>query len=210
MAGYSGCRSGRIADAIHGYTAATAPSDLKQITPNTDVIVIKKADVAITHLTRDVAAPISTIYVEDNPVSGDDSRLLISDCQNAQVFKTDSQGKAIKAPSDITHNYKIAYTEVAREETIYYFIRKAGRKDVRGQPLYALYSKIDTKKAQELIPGVSNMQIKYVINGNYYSANQVTNWNQVTGVYLTLTIQSGEYVKPWKMYIALRQRAAQF
>ena len=212
MAGYSGCRGNRIADAVHGYTAANAPSDLKQITPNSDVIVIKKADVGITHLTRDIIAPTSTIYVEDNPANGDDSSLLISDCEVAQELTTDSQGtKTIRVKNvTVKHNYKITDTEVACLETTYYFIRKTGRKNIRGQPIYALYNKVDSKNSQELIPGVSNMQIKYVINGNYYTTNQVSNWSQVTGVYITLTIQSGEYIKPWKMYIALRQRVAPF
>ncbi len=212
MAGYSGCRSGRIADAIHGYKAENPPSDLKNITPNTDVIVIKKADVGITKLTQDVNAPANVIYVQENPAGKKGDKLLISDCEATQDFTTDSLGEKSIKPDNITitHNYKIADTEVARDEIIYYFIRKTSRKDVRGKPIYALYNKIDTKRVQELIPGISNMQIKYAVGGDYYTAHQVTNWSQVKGVYMTLTIQSGEYVKPWKMYIALRQRAAQF
>jgi hypothetical protein len=58
------------------------------------------------------------------------------------------------------------------------------------------------------------MQIKYGVdtdgNGivnNYHPANEVTDWNKVLSVYITLYLNTDKgKTKQWKIYIALKQR----
>jgi type IV pilus assembly protein PilW len=207
MAGYGGCRAGNLTDALHGYNSSNAPEYLRnKINTNTDIIIIKKANTDITHLTQNINSATNTIYVEDNPATSSQKQLLISDCQTAQLFNATNTAKnSIKTNIIINHHYQKQDTEIARFTEIAYFIGKTTRKNPKNEPIYALYSVTNQGNKQELIEDIKSMQIQYIINYNYYAAEQIKNWNQVQAVAITLNLTFGDKTKPWKIYIPLKQ-----
>lgn len=195
MAGYGGCLKTNLPNAIEGFTSPNLPSYLQgKVVKDTDVIVIKKADLGVTHLIKNIDSPTNSIEVENNPASKSNPELFISDCKNnhAVEFESTSFGNKFIETATTLNNYDIADTEVAQYTEIAYFIGKTSYKDAAGKPIYALYSMTNQKAKEELIDGIKNMQIKY---------------NKVHSVDITLTLDAGDNkTKPWKIYIALKQK----
>lgn len=221
-AGYFGCASKlKNQSGIQGYSSSNLPAFLqdKNILQDTDVIVIQKADSNITHLSKDINSPTHFIETESNPASVNNLWLLISDCTNTDLFQTKNYtGTPIKSDIEIKHSYKKSDTEVAQFTEIAYFVSEASYKDENGKKVYSLYSltngsKNSDARKQELVPGVKDMKISYGFDTNgdklvdtYYSADQVSSWENVHSVLINLTLDDGKKQKPWQMYIALRER----
>ena len=55
MAGYGGCKADNIIAAVHGYTSTNVPEYLQgKAVADSDIIIIRKADVAVISLTKDI------------------------------------------------------------------------------------------------------------------------------------------------------------
>jgi type IV pilus assembly protein PilW len=215
-----------LAKSIHtagylGYDSYNLPNFLrnKNILNNTDVIVIQKADSNITHLTKNVSPPTNKISVENNPASINNLWLSISDCTTNNIFQADNYvGKTINSNAPIRHIYKKSDTEVASFTEIAYFVSEASYKDEDGKPVYSLYSLTNGSKnpganKQELIAGVKNMKITYGLDtdndgtvDSYYSADQISTWDKVRSIAITLQLEERREHKQWQIYIALRER----
>jgi prepilin-type N-terminal cleavage/methylation domain-containing protein len=185
MAGYGGCLSSNLKDGVQVFHGSNLPSYLQgKVASGTDVIVIKKADTNVTHLTEDVDAPTNTIKVEHNPATKTNPESFISDCKHSDKFTATSFGeKNITANKELA-NYKKPDTEVASFTEIAYFI---------GKTAYGLYSITNKGRSEELIAGINDMQIKY--GGNNVS------------IILTLAAGGKKTIK-WPIFIALRERTA--
>jgi type IV pilus assembly protein PilW len=224
-AGFAGCRniaelnlvnhtdmSFGVSDVIYGYESGQMPGYLsRKVASGTDVIVITKANVDITGLTADVQNGAAVIKVKQNPAVEGDQFLLISDCVNADLFIAKNWlGNAIAIEGQLNNSYQIKNTKVSRFEELTFFISKTKRVTAKNQPIYSLYFMINHGKKQELIPEVSNMQIVYRVSKQYLKAGEITNqklWDQVSSVVITLEPQNQLLaLKPWKIYIKLRER----
>jgi prepilin-type N-terminal cleavage/methylation domain-containing protein len=230
MAGYSGCAnlqdaklfnntnfSFNVANSVLGYEATDVPSYLHgAVIPNTDVIVIQKAGADENYIAvRDVKIGDYDFYAAlQNPATKDNRILFLGDCQNADLFETkDYIGSKITSRSKIQHQYIAKLdnsakdaAKVSRFEEIAYFISDTGRVDDKGQPVYGLYMKTNRGDKQELAEDIDMMKIKYFVNGQYYTAAQVSSghaWNKVQSVYITL----GSKMHKWYVYIRLRERS---
>lgn len=106
-------------------------------------------------------------------------------------------------PADSTH-------------AIVYYVRKTNRLDPTNNPIYALYRRDLNGSAHtptELVEGVDNMQILFGIKNsttqafNYFSADQVPDWNAVSIIQITLLLDSmiPNLRREWKTSIALRE-----
>ncbi len=215
MAGYGGCVKSNLPNGLKGYNSGNLPDYLHgKVTPGTDIIVIDKADSGITSLTEDINDSTNIIKVQDNPATKGNPWLFISDCKHSNKFKALSfASKTITTEIELK-NYKKLDTEVAQYTKVAYFIGQTPYKSKIGRAIYALYSITNNGKKEELVDGISNMQIKYGVDtdgdgivNDYYSANEVTNWNKVLSVYITLYLDTDKgKTKQWKTYIALKQR----
>jgi type IV pilus assembly protein PilW len=190
MAGYGGCLKTNLPNAVTVYTSTNLPSYLQgKVVKGTDVIVIKKADQGVTHLTKNIDSPTNTITVENNPATTSNPQLFISDCKKNHAIKFESTSfgnKYIKTTTTL-NNYDISDTEVAQYIETAYFIGATSHQNT------ALYSMTNQKNKEELIDGITNMQIKY--NDKLHSVD------------ITLTLDAGDNkIKPWKIYIAIQPR----
>lgn len=210
MAGYGGCLRDNLAAGIRGFNSTNLPSYLQgKVVSGTDVIVIEKADVGITHLITDIADAANVIEVANNPATKSNPELFIADCSHHNKFQTTSFGKKIIKTNVPLTDYKRSDTEVAQYTKVTYFIGKTSYENTT-----ALYSITNQGRKEELIAGVKNMQIKYGVdtNGNgivdsYYSAAQILTWDKVLSVEITLDLDAGgNKIQPWKIYIALQER----
>jgi type IV pilus assembly protein PilW len=194
--GYSGCQGEVFFHPLEG---------ISQTSPASDGIIIKTANSNIAKLTMPIDQATNIIYATNNPADQDNPDLLIADCVHAQLFKATSFGKQIKTAIAIQPTYQILDTEIGRVTTTTYFIKKTKRKNIYGKPVFALYSTVNAKQAEELIEGINQMQIEYGILGAYLAANQVSNWDMVQSVHLILTVDLGNgATKTWETYVALR------
>ncbi|EKE00783.1 MAG: hypothetical protein ACD_21C00274G0002 [uncultured bacterium] len=229
-AGFAGCR--RISEldltnhadigfgaleAIHGYDSAQAPLYLKKkkIAPGTDVIIITKANSGITNVTADVKAGATSMKVEQNPVTQASNLLLISDCSSADLFIAKNWAdKTIVTESELHHSYQASSAQVSQFEELSFFISSTARDTAKRGPVYSLYFSVNRGRKQELVPEISDMQIVYGVDAQgqgmvtkYLKANEITSWNKVLSVVITLKPQNQLLaLNQWKIYIKLRER----
>ncbi len=136
-----------------------------------------------------------------------DDIVLVTNCQNAAIFQitniNTSSGQdnivhntgGTSIPGNATKDLGKDFTkggELFKISTRSYFIRL-----IDGLP--ALYRKIGTRNAEELVRGVEDMQVEYGedLNGDwtadiYRSADLVTNWQSVVSVRISLLMQTTE------------------
>jgi type IV pilus assembly protein PilW len=174
-----------------------------------DVLTLRYADRQefnlATHSSND--APIKT--TEQNNLRRYDYG-LVSDCVSGSIFqKTNSsagsltiQHKAVSVPNkyagNATEDLGYTFSNTAKLRRLYsisyYIAKKTGR-------IPALYRKEGSRRAEEVISGITDMQLRFGIDSNadgamdtYLSADQVqaaNNWNKV--VLLNLSIVSKAY-----------------
>lgn len=215
-AGYAGCNSRNLQNSIQGYVGSKLPKFLQnRAIPNSDAIVIKRADENITTLTKDIIEPATTVYVVKNPATQSRPYVLVSNCEYADLVTAKNySGRTIKLTKAIKHSYLKGETEVAGVISIAFFIGKTSRNNKTGQPIHALYYTINEKRKVELIEDVENMQIEYGVddNGNgkvdkYYRASQIADWSKVLSVVMTLyLVADGSRTVKWPIYVTLEQK----
>ncbi len=89
-------------------------------------------------------------------------------------------------------------SQISKLESAAWYIGFAGngtggvRNDTRGVPIRALYRRINGKVAEEIVEGVENMAITYLVGGAYVSASPALNWANVTAVRVVLTLRGIE------------------
>lgn len=213
------------ADSLRGYksSASSLPSYLKNAMPNTDVIVIKKAGFDQVYVTgnKDVKSGDTAIQVQHNPATTTNRLLLISDCENADLFeaKNYDSGVNINLKSDyIHHNYKVMNATVSLYAEEAFFIGKRTENDDKGNPVYGLYKITNGGNQEELVENIISMSIKYGVDINadskvdkYFSADEIDNlaaWENVKSVVITLGHPYHNYkTQTWDIYIQLRERS---
>lgn len=84
-----------------------------------------------------------------------------------------------------------------------YFIANTNRKDSSTKPTYALYEKFSGSDRHELVPDVSEMQIRYGINESqkinnivFLTADEIADWHQVKIIKIILLFNSSENILP--------------
>jgi type IV pilus assembly protein PilW len=229
-AGFTGCRkiselnlSNHIGedawrfDVIRGHNSEQLPNYLLgKVASGTDVIVISKANSDITKLTADAQMGAASIRVGKNPATQFNRYLLISDCDNADLFIADNwSGSVITTKNKLNHSYQVGKAQVGRFEELSFFISKTRRVTAKNKSIYSVYFSVNRGKKQELIPEVADMQIVYGIEDRgrvdrYLKSAEIdalSLWDRVLSVVITLKPQSQLLaLDKWKIYIKLRER----
>lgn len=220
-AGFAGCRNiPELEPNLHNHTGIhfdfSHPITSHQSTDkNSNILVITKANTAIIGIADDFQKSASSIKVTKNPATEGNTLLLLSDCQNADLFSINDYDnkQAINLINTLENNYSIKSASISRFEEMTFFIDKTSRLSTQNKPIYSLFFSINRKPKQELIPGIINMQINYEINNNIaqdLTTEQMHNsnlWHQITTVKIILTLQEQLLgIKEWKICIKLHQK----
>lgn len=217
-AGFTGCRNIPELN-IYNHTNLhfdfTRPIKSYTADNNSDVLVIIKANTAIIGINKDVEKSTTAIKVTKNPAIEGNTFLLLSDCQNADLFSINDYDskQTINLIHTLENNYSVESAVVGRFEEMTFFIAKTARLNNKNKPIYSLFLSTNHKHKEELIPGITNMRINYEINNNTaqnLTAEQLNNlnlWHRITALRIILTPQEQLVgVKAWNIYIKLHQK----
>jgi len=223
MAGYRGCAGDGVAvtnvlvDAtgflwrldqpLEGFEATGDPALPSEVTSplgSRDVIVVRGVEGTGTNVLSHPSDSAGLSIPSGSGLEINDT-VLVSSCQGAAIFQVtgisasggqdtiEHDGGAGKPNSTTTLGRTFTGGEMARIGTRIYYIRL----NPRGIP--ALYWKRGSEKAEELVEGIENMQIRYGEDTNgdraadvYRTADQVTDWEAVVSVRIDLLVQSIE------------------
>ncbi|MFA6409559.1 MAG: PilW family protein [Gammaproteobacteria bacterium] len=207
-------------NSLRGFTSQYPPAYLQdKIIPGNDILVVQSAASSVTRTYDSVVG--SSFLVAANPATPSNKVLLLSTCQNAELFTSkETGGQVITLQNDekLRYNYAVKeQPEVGSFTEIAYFIGDSGSFDVKGAPLYSLYEVINRGNKEEVLGGVNSMQIRYGIDlkgrgviDNYLTAAEVDNlkaWIRVKSVKITLQLRSnlGD-IDNLEIYAAIRGR----
>lgn len=180
-----------------------------------DVVRITGAMNANAKLAGNMTSDNANIQVTGNPNNWEAGDLLfIADCENGDLFETTNVSQngggtgitiAHSASGNVSPKLSKVYGQDARVlqfQDIVYFVRDTGRDAPDGSPIRALYREIDGGAPQELIEGVSDLQIVYGQDTDesgdidrYVTADALgggDDWAQVLAVRMELLIESTE------------------
>jgi hypothetical protein len=222
---------------VQGFNSDNLPWQLKRhkIAPNTDVLVIQKADGATAAITdKIIKKGTKEFHATQNPATEANKVLLLADCLHGDLFNAIYLGGSkIVSQDKIAHTYHQSGAEVSRFTEIAYFLSssededtasinkhmKAYKKAYKEVSKYGLYYAINNGKKQQLCDGFSGMHIKYGVaktHGKvdlYYDFAAVTAghlWDKVESVVITLVPIAYKnpalQKKPWDVYVKLRER----
>ncbi len=145
-----------------------------------------------------------------------DDLVLISDCENADLFNIVNQPTGNGNALTLTHSkggntanklskiYKNADATISSYKNTVYFIEDTGRKNPQGDSVFALYrAQGPAYTPQELVEGVEQMQVLYgeslpLGQVRYVPADQAgpeVNWNNVNSVKISLLVTSHHGVR---------------
>lgn len=199
-----------------------------KVVAGNDVLVIQKAASGSVHLSTDMdsASDPIDVYNKMTLLAGD--MLLISDCENADLFVagTSTNNTLITHPSgdNTTASLSKSYqndAEVIHYQWVAFFVKDSGRTNAAGQPLYSLVQQDITGNETELADGIEQLRFTYGVDsdgdGNVDSvldAAGVTaadQWPNVVSVRAQYRLVSNQADKPitrqFESYIALRNRS---
>lgn len=172
MTGFMGCadpskteindKGGMISNLPPGYVKGfnNYSGSVKAVS-KTDAIRVFSATSAQDELTSDMGTLKGNIVTAQNSSSletGDGA--IISNCERADVFAVASIGP-VKAKNDLSHRYKSGKANLMKLIDYTYFVGDTGRKDSRGNSVFALFRKDHSNTEEEIITGVENLQILY-------------------------------------------------
>lgn len=216
-AGFAGCRTtAELAITNHTKVNFDLLNPVKSYTTNnSDVLVITKANTAITNINNNITQTANNIAVVKNPATEGNPLVLLADCQHADLFSIDNyyNQHTIRLTHPLAHNYLTKATTISRFETMTFFIAKTTRLNHDNQPIYSLFLAINHTNKEELIPAITNLQIHYEINHNTevnLTTQQITDlnlWQQITALTIILTPQEPELgITTWPIYLKLQQK----
>jgi type IV pilus assembly protein PilW len=175
-----------------------------------DILVVRTTPSnAPTFVTSAAMANATADISVSNPLSRTilpNTYAIISDCQNAAVFKVSSLAAGVIATgsADLGLAFR-KYSRVVPVDTVVYYITDSAttRNGVKNP---ALWRVTVADGAQELVEGVEQMQILYgvataanpLIAASYEKASNVTDWTRVISVSIALLIRSVEPTSPSK------------
>jgi type IV pilus assembly protein PilW len=207
MAGYAGCS--RLSGGI------LASTDVHR-TPDSDAIVVQKADKNITGILTANSKKI--IMAEPRHFSANDE-LIISDCNHAEkisVLENSNNELFLKKSLQTTYQ---SDAQLGKISTEVFFVANTGRKNSAGDPIYALYceDRENNSPPMEMVEGVENMHFSYAVRTpegiHYDSAEDISSWDKIVAVRVALLINSVEPTndkllrRNWEVTIALREQA---
>jgi type IV pilus assembly protein PilW len=178
---------------------------------NSDVFRVLRASSGKMELANDVPVGGPVELVDGSLSFSDDDLVLITDCENSDLFRVSSVTDAAvgppatpltltftsadNTPASLSVEYSDAFAEVLRFFSRLYFVADTGRDDVQGNDIFALYRSEQGGTPLEMVEGIDNMQIRYGTevsggNINYRDADAVSDFADVDFVQVSLLVSS--------------------
>jgi len=154
----------------------------------------------------------SILDVSATPVFYKDDVLLIVDCQHAEIFTVkmltrSKYAQHVETNAPLQHHYSTS-AEVSRLVKSFYFIAKTDRKDSNGAWVYSLYKKNIYRENIELLDGISQMDVRYVIKRGdsvmQAQSSAIHAKEKVIGVSICLLLHGYSLQSPWCLYVPLQ------
>lgn len=202
----------RFDQPLEGFEATAAnswaparPSEITSPLGSRDIIVVRSVEGSHAKVISQVSES-AVLIIEAGSDIKTGNTVLASNCQGVTVFQATGVS-SVSGQKAVAHagspggppgsnavvelGRSFTNGEVARISTRSYYIRT----NPGGIP--SLYRKRGSEKAEELVEGIENMQIRYGEIGedqvpNYQPANLVVDWNKVVSVRIDLLVQSVE------------------
>lgn len=183
------------------------------VKPGTDAISIREGgDVISTLLLKMPTRSDLTVDAQSSFKVGD--IILIADCQTADIFQvksisTEKNGqKSLQSEKSLSREYA-AGSELTLLTMKTYYVGKTHQIDSSGQPIYALYIKINESKPIEWVTHIDQMQIRYDewVGDDWVSrtGDEVVDWNQVIGVSITCDYHTSDLHQTIALYRHLHE-----
>ncbi len=133
--------------------------------------------------------------------------LVIADCQHAELLKiANVSDQRLQTVNPLKNNYEND-AEIGRFVIEKYFIAKTNRFYSNGEAVYALYREDNNEGKMELVEGIQQMKINYVLKKggtlSEVAAAQVGDWSQVVAATFELTVVAPPFKKIWYVYGAI-------
>lgn len=198
QAGYIGCAHLTYDFPIFSYPPYTLMSHNKISSQKVDEITIRRADFPAAVLIEPMQ-DTSILSVSHHVRFSSGDILIISNCNQAEIFevkeiKSFQGGQKIISHYPLHHQYE-QQTEVSRFVINTYFIANTHRRYANGKPIYSLFVKDINQRKSELIEGIQQMRIRYLINHDEASS--------VAGVSIDFNVVSQSLNKVWHLYAAM-------
>ena len=177
---------------------------LSRVRLHSDIILIQSLDPNTVPVKFAQGGRIS---LSGRPLFHPKDKLLISDCQHAEVIQWGHINLRYTYQND---------SEIGFLDKIIYYIGNTGRRTREGKLIYALYRRNLNKSLNnpvELVEGIEKIVIrlgvKNGLNGNliYVTPEHVKNWSNVRSVEVKLVLNNEKPLRrEWKHIVALRER----
>ena len=197
MAGYMGCSNANalnpnnittgVANVAFGpnvmITGADNDTADANIVDGTDSLTVVFATAANTDLNANMTSRTSDIVISSNPNNFRmKDALIITDCENADVFgvsnftgtapgpytiahlTTDQDGDAVNTTTSLAKPYLANNSLIMSLSNVSYEVRNTGRTDDSGNAVRALFEIPAGAAASEIVTGVEDMQIVYGVD----------------------------------------------
>lgn len=139
-----------------------------------DVISIQRGEIVPINLTGNMTSTNAQIQVAGQlALFEQNDMVLISDCENADLFRITSQptsgtwahAQGVNSDNRLSQQYTDTAT-IMRFSSTAYFVADTGRVDARGNAVFALYRQRETNAGgsftiDELVEGIESMQVLY-------------------------------------------------
>lgn len=153
----------------------------------------------------------STLYVTNEKHFSRGDTVLISDCQQAEVFVIKevylfkNRQKIIAAQS--LHKRYGQHADIGPLEVNKFFISKTHRTHPDGTPIYSLFIKQSNKHKFELVAEIDQMRFIYYFFENdrltKRRADEIHNWSKIAGLGISIMLHSPPINKNWYTYFSV-------
>ena len=181
----------------------------KEMKPNSEGFSVTHTSFAKNQLQEKMVQSNQLIVSTDVTFAVNDA-IVINDCVHAEIFIIQNilnQGnRQILMSAPLHYLYK-KNTELSRLEFNAFYVGKTERTQPDGSPLYALYSKDNAGRKQELVANISEMKILFSEHTGFLLQEKkwqnIADWSQVKGVDIQLTVDNPHLHKSISLYAAL-------
>lgn len=187
--------------------AGAAGIDADQVTPGTDIVVLRRLAGPAYRVAAPVAGSDNVVVKDREPFDLEaDDFVLIGDCQQSSLFRIsgvirgagnatllrdggagaydNAPGKALSAPGKIYGSAEDAgAATVARVLTETYFIAEGRGVESRGEPSRSLWRRAGTSPSAELVEGIHDLRVSFAVDtepqGGVADVNRHVGFNEM-------------------------------
>jgi hypothetical protein len=176
--------------------------------PRSDVLIVKSSGLSGQEaLYKQLDSGQQQLDLITNLSIKEDDILLFHDCIQFNAFQvkeanSEQDEQKILLYGEVPRNIPVGSILSIYQKSILY-VGEAPRK-INGKQVYSLYEKNEYGVRNELIQNITSLKIEYLAeNGEFVSANKITNWLLVKEIKIKLTTYQDDHVE--EAHIAIKR-----